>query len=678
MGNGVGHNRKRQAAASIGVGALALFAPTALQAQANVGGEKKDDDTIVVTATRSGQGVNPTLLGSSFTAVDFHDMEDREIRIVSDVLRDIPGVAVSRAGAVGGPTQVRIRGTEGNQVLVLIDGIKASDPYRGEFDWATLIADDAARIEVLRGQQSALYGSDAIGGVINYITLSGREAPGARFRGEIGSFGTYDGTARVAGTAGEKFDYALSGSFNHTNGYPTAPSGTRDAGSENVGTSGKVNWTPSDVFTLSGVLRYNYTKADINDQGITASSPLVNGRQVQTVVDTPSSYYKNGAWYGIVRGELNLMDGMLTTAISGQFADTYRDAYALFGYSYGDKGTRYRGSLENTLRFGDHHVKHALTLAIDVEREEFRNVDPSGFADTRKHVLNTVGFVGEYRVTVDDKFAVGASIRHNKNDFFNDDTTWHADATYNFSTGTRLHAAGGTGTKNPGSFELFGYSTGQYIGNPDLRPEKSEGWEVGIDQSFMNSAITIGATYFNSRLTNEIYTDYLPPLYLGTSINRTTTIRQRGLEFFGQARLGDVRIDASFTYLDAPQFRNVLLNPTDLTSFATGPVQAQAVRRPEHIGSFNLTYAPMGTPFSGTVTVRYNGRMNDVVFDKDFSPMYHALKGVTLVNLSFRYDMAKNLQVYARADNLFDETYQEVFTFNAPGRAVYGGLRMRF
>jgi vitamin B12 transporter len=659
----------------VGVGILALLSPAALRAQATNSDEKKDNDTIVVTATRSGEGVNRTLLGSSITAIDSRDLADREIRFVSDVLRDIPGVAVSRTG---GLTQVRIRGSEGNHVLVLVDGIKASDPYQGEFDWATLIADDAARVEVLRGQQSSLYGSDAIGGVINYITLSGREAPGIRLRGEAGSFGTYDGAARVGGTVGETFDYALSGSFHHTNGYPTAPGGTRDIGSENIGSSVKVNWTPSDIFTLTGVVRYSYTKADTNDQGITVNSPLVNGRQVQTVVDTPQSYFKNGAWYGLVRGELNLLDGMLTTALSGQFADTYRDAYASFGYSYGDRGTRYRGSLENTLRFGDDHVKHMLTLAIDVEREEFRNVDPSGFADTSKHVLNTVGFVAQYRLTVDEKFAVGASIRHNKNDFFDNDTTWHADATYNFSTGTRLHAAGGTGTKNPSSFELFGYATGQYIGSPDLKPEKSEGWEVGVDQSFMDDMVTVGVTYFNSRLTNEIYTDYLPPLFLGTSLNRTTRTKQQGLEFVGQARLGDVRIDASFTYLDAPQLRDVLLNPANPNSFTTGPVQAQAVRRPEHIGSLNLTYAPMGSPFSGMVTVRYNGRMNDVVFDQNFASMYDALKGFTLVNLSLRYDVTKNVQLYARADNLFDETYQEVFSFNAPGRAVYGGLRVRF
>jgi outer membrane receptor protein involved in Fe transport len=139
--------------------------------------ETNTGDEIIVTASRSGEGVKADQLGGSVTVIDDEALNQRNTRIVSDVLRDVPGVAVNRLGAVGGQTQIRIRGTEGNHVLVLIDGIEAADPYQGEYDFGTLLADADARIEVLRGQQSALYGSDAIGGVIHYMTLSGAEAP---------------------------------------------------------------------------------------------------------------------------------------------------------------------------------------------------------------------------------------------------------------------------------------------------------------------------------------------------------------------------------------------------------------------------------------------------------------------------------------------------------------------
>ena len=168
---------------------------------------------VVVTATRDARGAFADTLGSSFTILSQEDLEKRQTRYVSDILRDVPGVAVSRLG-FGGQTQVRMRGAEGNHTLVMIDGIEASDPFFGEFDFATLIADDVARVEVLRGQQSALYGSDAIGGVINYITLDGREAPGLRTRLEGGSFGTKEVSARFAG-ATETVDYALSGGYRY-------------------------------------------------------------------------------------------------------------------------------------------------------------------------------------------------------------------------------------------------------------------------------------------------------------------------------------------------------------------------------------------------------------------------------------------------------------------------------
>lgn len=657
---------------------LPLLLPSALHAQSDAdaaGGDGSNGD-IVVTASLSGLGVDRNLIGSSITLIDARDMADRETRVVSDVLRDVPGVAVNRTGAVGGQTQIRIRGSEGNHVLVFVDGIKVSDPYQGEFDFATLIADDAARVEVLRGQQSSLYGSDAIGGVVNYITLSGREAPGVRLRAEGGSFGTFNGTARIAGASGT-FDYALSGAFNSTDGYPTAPGGSREVGSRNAAFSAKLGWEPTDRLKLSGVLRYSFTEADLNDQGPSVDGPVVRGRQVITVVDTPDAYYRSKAWYGLVRADLETVEDLLFTSLTAQIADTARDAYASFGYNYGNKGTRYRGAFVNELRLGTDRVKHRFTLAVDAEREEYRNAAPTA-PDKSTKTIDTVGFIGQYNLTVDDRFALGGSVRYDDNSYFDDATTWHVEASYLFPSGTRPHAAAGSGVKAPVSFELFGYSTGQYIGNPDLRPEESTGWEVGIDQSFADGAFTIGATYFESRLTNEIYTAYMPPDYSATSLNRMTRTRQKGVELFGEARLGDVRASASWTWLDAPQNRDVLLDPEDPASFASGPVTAQAVRRPKYSGSVNLTYAPESLPVSGTLTVRYNGKMKDVVHTPSYSALYADLSSFTLVNLSLRYQASEQFELFARAENLFDERYQEVFTFQTPGRALYAGLRARF
>lgn len=642
-----------------------------------------DDDTaIVVTATRSGDAIPASLLGSSVTVLDPKTIEQRQTRVVSDILRDVPGVAVSRTGAIGGQTQIRIRGSEANHVLVFIDGIKASDPYYGEYDFGNLLADDTARIEVLRGQQSALYGSDAIGGVISYTTLSGREAPGIRMRVEGGSYGTVSTAGRAAGTIGNSADYALSATYLTTSGYATAPGGQRDIGSNNLGTSGKFNWSPAPNLKVSAVARYSYTKADLNDQAISATSPVVRGYPVITAVDTPQSDYRNEAFYGLVRAELGLFDGIMTNALSAQITDVNRDAYNAYGYSYGDRGRRYRGSFETTVRFGNARVKNRFTAAVDAEREEFRAVDPSGYAFTGQHSLDTLGFVAQYDVTIDDRLSFGASARIDDYNRFEDASTYRVTGSYKLATGTRLHAAYGTGVKAPSATELFGYVNGQYIGNPDLKPERSRGWEAGLEQSFFADAVTIGATYFRNRFTDQIETvgTYSNGAYISTSRNNAVRSRQQGIETYGTARLGDWRMDVSYTYLKAPQTLEALINdaPSDGSYQSATSVETQAVRRPKHSGSLNLGYVPESLPFSATLTIRHNGRQRDTAFNALYQRLLVDLKSYTLVNLAASYDLTENVQVFGRVENLFNDHYQEVFTFETAGRAAYGGVRVRF
>ena len=198
--------------------------------------------------------------------------------VVSDVLRDVPGVwrSAARAGS-GRLTQVCICGAEGNHTLVLIDGIKASDPFDDEYDFGTIIADPDAKIEVLRGQQSALYGSDAIGGVISYTTLTGKEAPGIRINAEGGSMGTYSGGARVAGVNGD-LDYALSASGLHT---PMAirslPAAAATSASTAPAFRPSSSGRPMDNLHITAVGRYSYTKADTDDQGQDSSQPKTCG-----------------------------------------------------------------------------------------------------------------------------------------------------------------------------------------------------------------------------------------------------------------------------------------------------------------------------------------------------------------------------------------------------------------
>lgn len=612
-------------------------------------------DFVVVTATRANQGVRADLLGSSFTILQPEDFELRQVRYVSDILRDVPGISINRSGTPGGFTQVRIRGTESNHALVLIDGIKASDPVAGEFDFSSLIADDLAKVEVLRGQQSALYGSDAIGGVINYITLSGREAPGGRVRVEGGSFGTKDVSARYGGVAGP-LDYVFSGGWTDSEGYPVSRFGTRDVGTENGAVSARLEYTPSETLRFKAVARYTHTRADVDPQDADPTSPTFG-----YVIDG-DDYYTNRVYYGLVRGELDTLNGRWTHALTAQGVDASRDSYSLGALNSGDSGKRQRYSYESTLRFGSDRFAQTLIGALDREREEYQNrgVFFQTPESTAERSITNTGVVLQYDARIQDRIGLGAAVRHDDNDRFDDDNTYRLQASWRFARDTRLRAAAGTGVKNPGVFELFGFDPGFFVGNPALSPEKSRGWELGLDQSFADRRALVGATYFHSTLEDEIVSIFTT---LPTVANTNRKSTQKGVEVFAQARLAAAwRLDASYTYVDAKE---------------NG---VEELRRPAHMGSVNLAWRAPADRAGVSLTVRYNGSMNDNAFTDPitFAPRLVRLSSYTLVNLGADYRVTDTLQVYGRVENLLDERYEEVFSYRSAGRGAFAGARLTF
>jgi vitamin B12 transporter len=610
---------------------------------------------VVVTATRANEGIRTDLLGSSVTVIEPADLKQRQTRIVSDVLRDVPGVEVSRSGPVGQITQVRIRGAESNHTLTLIDGIKASDPYLGEFDYATLIADEVARVEVLRGQQSALYGSDAIGGVINYITLSGHDSPGFRARIEAGSFGTVDASARAAGVSGP-FDYALSGGYQSMDGVPESEFGTRDLGSDNTALAARFTYAPTDNFRIKAIARYSRTHADSDQQDFN----FPPGPTYGFVVDGTDTY-TNRAVYGLVRGELETFGGHWAQALAVQGVNARRDNYTDDVVNGADRGRRLRASYESTLHFGTESFRQTLTGALDVERENFQNLGPFLTAEqTLDRHTTTKGVVAQYEGTINDRIGFGGALRHDNNDLFDNDTTYRVQGSYRFDSGLRLRAAAGSGTKNPGIFELFGFDPDTFIGNAALQPETSHGWEVGAEQSLLADQLLIGATWFQSRLKDEIVTLFLPG-FVATVANEATDSTQRGIEFFAQARLGRAwRIDASYTHLNARQ------------------AGLQEVRRAPNIASLNIGWHGVQDRLGLALTVRYNGATDDNDFTQLLPDRRVRLDSFALVNLGADWKLTDAVQLYARIENLTDERYQEVYTYRTAGRGGFVGARVVF
>ncbi len=606
---------------------------------------------ILVSASRS-RDSDVTKYTGSATVVTRDDIAVRQVRDIAEVLRDVPGVAVSETA---GQTQIRLRGSEANHVLVLVDGIEVSDPFAGEFDISTLQAEIGSSLEVLRGAQSALYGSDAVGGVVAYNTASGSELGGFAARVEGGTQDTVNAAARF-GASGSNWDAALSANLVSTDGQPNARGGIRDIGRDSYTVSGKGAVDLSENFELRAVARYVQTEGQFNNSEFDTTSPNFG-----LIVDSPDTRFETEAFYALVGARLELLDGDWTHDLSGQIADVSRDTFGAFGRSSGSEGERLKASYLSGIQFGGGPVLHQITFAADWERESFRNTDPSGFAFTGERDTENTGLVGEYRLSV-LQFELNAALRHDINDRFSDATTFRVGAGYDFLQGTRIRAAAGSGIKNPGFFELFGFVDGQFIGNPDLEPEQSTGWEVGVDQDIADGAVRLSATYFESELENEIFTSFPPPSFTATPGNRETDSERRGIELSARARLGPrFSLDAAYTYLDSEEDG------------------VEEVRRPGNIASAALTWTAPEDAASATLIVRHNGSTDDLAFtDPSFVPVRVRLDDYTLVNLAGEVKLSDNIRAFGRIENLLGDRYEQVFSFVSPGRSALIGVEARF
>jgi vitamin B12 transporter len=271
--------------------------------------------------------------------------------------------------------------------------------------------------------------------------------------------------------------------------------------------------------------------------------------------------------------------------------------------------------------------------------------------------VENTGLVGQYDVVFDERLALGAAVRYDDNDLFESAATWRGQISYRFDSGFRAWGAAGTGAKNPTFFELFGFDPNTFIGNPDLEPETSTGWEVGLERSFADRAL-ISVAYFDSTLKDELFTAFLPG-FVSSPQNRVSESTQRGLEFSGGARFADQwRIDASYTWLDADE---------DGT---------EEIRRPSSIGSVNIGWRAQSDRGGLNLTVRFNGETDDTYFGA--SAVRVTLPSYTLVNVGADFRINDTLQLYGRVENALDEDYEEVYGFRTAGIGAYAGLRASF
>lgn len=585
--------------------------------------------------------------GLSISQIDLAQIEGLSLPLVKDYLTLVPGVAVAQTGPLGAQTQVRIRGAEANHSITFIDGIEVNDPASsGEFRLDTLLAHGVGRIEVLRGPQSALWGSQAIGGVINITTRAPRF--GSEFYGEVqgGSLGTLRG-GLGGGWANDAITISGQLSGLATDGYDIAGIGGDRDGYDNVTAHGRIEWRASDALTLLLVARHQDSTSRFDGfdfvAGVPSDRPL-STRSRQTALRTEAA--------------LALMDGDWTTRASFMAvrADNInRNASAFQNRSDGERDL-FR--LQSTGRFDALGAEHRLTAALDVETERFESSDADADAlSNQRQSRRQTSLVGEYRLITGGPSA-GLAVRRDLNDRFADATTFRADAVLPIGD-VRLHAAWGTGIADPTFFDQFGFFPGFFIGNPNLKPERSRSIEAGIGWSDGRHGIDI--TLFDASLTDEIVSTFDNATFLAGVANASGRSKRRGVEVAGNARLADgLTLNAAYTWLDANQQQ------------VAGTAFVREVRRPRHSGSIALNYA--GERFDLAAAAAITGARGDTDFAR-FVPVI--LPAYTLVTLSGAWHITPKIDLTARIENALDATQVDVFAYRGPGLTAHAGIRFR-
>ena len=628
-----------------------VLAVTCLQAGLTMAEEPVQEvPETVVSASRVPLPV--AAVGSAVTVITAEDLERRQVRLVSDALRDVPGVAVNRSGGPGTVTQVRIRGAEANQTLVVIDGVEVNNPAGGsEFDFANLLASDIERIEVLRGPQSALYGSDAIGGVINIVTKGG-PGRGVEMTGSA-EYGSYN-TSQVSASGRAGLDDKIRLSLNVTRYNSTGISAAEEKngndendGFKNRSINAKLKLTPFDFleFDLTGRNVDSTTEFDSFVGGLGAVDANRQTESEQT--------------YGRAGTKLTLFDGLWEHIGSVAYSREFDETFSNEAESSESDGRKKKFAYQTNLFFDTPEIAgaaHTATFAVERENESVES--NSAFVNVDRD-LKATSYIGEYRLDLFDRIFLSGALRHDDNDtLFDDTTTFRTTAAYlHEETGSRLHGSYGTGVKNPTVFELFGFAA-NFNGNPNLKPEESRGWDIGLEQSFFDGEVIADVTYFQNRIDD---------LILGagnTAINLDGTTKIEGVEVTAQAEiLPSLDLIGSYTFTK--------------TRGADGN---DLVRRAKHIASANLDYGfdLFGRPGNVSLGVDFNGDQKDFAFDAAFNRSIVTLNRFTLVNAALDYEVYPGVTLFARGENLLDEDYQEVLGFGTPGLALYGGLSVKF
>ncbi|MEG3087521.1 TonB-dependent receptor plug domain-containing protein [Sphingomonas sp. PB4P5] len=615
---------------------------------------------IVVTATRTPLAIDR--VAASVTVLDKAAIDRAQDLGVSELLLRTPGVSLSRNGGYGTATSLRIRGAEADQTVVVIDGVKLNDPSSagGGYNFANLLVGDASRIEVLRGPQSILWGSQAIGGVVNIVT----PLPDAPIEGsvdvETGSRETVSGRAAIGGRSGPLAWRVGAQAFTTDGISVIAPAfgGIEKDGYTNQNVTGR-----AVLDIVDGV------SADVRGYYSTGRTELDS-----TSVDT-AEYSLNREFVGYAGLNVALLDGRFRNRFAYGYTNTDRDNYnpararpQTFDSAGRNERLEYQGSVAIAQGWD-------ATFGVENEKSRFRSVSPpaslaSAVPAPARGTAELTSFYGQLNATVLDGLTLTGGVRNDDHSRFGSQTLFAGGAVWALPSGTVLRGNYSEGFKAPTLYQTF-----SEYGNQALAPEQATGWEAGVEQRFLDGALSFGGTYFERRSRDLITfasctATTANPLCLvpGSTTQRRSGYYQnvarayaRGIEAVGRVALGErLSIDGNYTW-----------NVSEDRSPGTANFGKQLARRPRHSANGSISYAIPQGPTLG-VALRWSGETFDNAANTTRLAPY------TLIDLRAELPLSESVKLFARAENLFDEEYMTANRYNTLGRSLYVGFRGRF
>jgi vitamin B12 transporter len=613
-------------------------------------------ERILVSANRIEQPLSR--IGDSVTLIDPEQVRASQKLTVSDLLAATPGITVTRNGGLGGSTQLRIRGAESDQTVVLIDGVKLNDPSSagGGFNFANLLTGDYMRIEVLRGPQSTLWGSQAIGGVVNVVTTVPEGPLMAEYSAEGGARGSATVQAR-AEAGSERFAWRVAGKYLTTDGvsaFNEERGGREEDGYRNTGANVRGLLRINDA--VSAELRTTYSHGRVEFDGFPPPNfDLADTREYGTTDEVVAYAGINATTFG---GKLQNRVGFAYTDTDRENIDPDSPVPTTFDATGRNERWEYQGTLTLTDRIGG-------VFGLESERSELNTRSPSIFDPNPAPLAHDAQLDSAYAqlsVSPVESLMLTAGMRYDDHDTFGSESTGRATLAWAATPTTIVRASYGEGFKAPTLFQLF-----SEFGNETLAPERADAWDAGVEQHLLDDALLLSATYFGRNTRDMI--DFVS--CFGSSDPRCTTrpfgfydnvqkTEADGFELGLVARLGErLRFDANYTDMDT-------------INRGAGPNFGRELpRRPAQTLNGELTYQwPIG--LTTTVAVTHAGRSFDNASNTIVVDAY------TVVDLRAAYALRDDLELYGRVENAFDEEYETIAGYGTPGVGVFVGVRQSF